>query len=309
MMGIVDVEILERGLGGRFRVLARAPSERASTYPAELVHCRRDDGSDIVLLWKRAGGREHSSGGHRRDVAYEAAVYRHVLRHTKSGVPVLYAVEESGSTAWIAIEFLDGAKTVEAAPDPIGGLEAAARWAADFHAGNEARLSDPALRFLTRYDGAYYDGWARRTVELAGFWHGRLPWLRELAGGLGPAFEELTAVPPTVIHGEYTPHNVLVRDRLVYPVDWESAAIAPGEIDLVSLTDKWPPQVAQRCVHAYADARQRDYPEPGFGRRLDLARLYWDLRWLGDRPEWTRSEKVGPRFQHLRGTAERLGLL
>jgi aminoglycoside phosphotransferase (APT) family kinase protein len=119
----------------------------------------------------------------------------------------------------------------------------------------------------------------------------------------------LSAAPATVIHGEYVPHNVLIRRDDAYPIDWESAAIAFGEIDLASLVDKWPPDVEQACEREYQRARWPSGPPPNFLQTLDMARLYWDFRWLGDRPEWTGSEKVGPRFEHLRRTAERLGLV
>ena len=114
--------------------------------------------------------------------------------------------------------------------------------------------------------------------------------------------------PTTVIHGEFTPHNVLMRNGHAYPVDWESAAIAIGEIDLVCLTDKWPAHVASQCEREYQSARWPDGAPDDFSYRLDLARLYWNFRWLGDRPEWTTSEKVGPRFEQLRRTAARLDL-
>ena len=112
-----------------------------------------------------------------------------------------------------------------------------------------------------------------------------------------------------MIHGEFTPHNILIRGEQVFPVDWESAAIGLPEIDLVCLTDKWPAEVARRCERAYAATRFGPQIPSDWEIRLARARLYSDFRWLGDRPEWTRSERVGPRFAHLKQAAEQLGLL
>ena len=45
-----------------------------------------------------------------------------------------------------------------------------------------------------------------------------------------------------MIHGEYYPHNILFQSGVVRPVDWETAALAPGEIDLATLCEGWPPE-------------------------------------------------------------------
>ena len=61
-----------------------------------------------------------------------------------------------------------------------------------------------------------------------------------------------------------------------------------------------------RTSSSYTAARWPEGPPADLARRFDLARVYWDFRWLGDRPEWTGSEKVGPRFEHLRAAVARL---
>jgi thiamine kinase-like enzyme len=61
--------------------------------------------------------------------------------------------------------------------------------------------------------------------------------------------------PLTIIHGEYYGRNILVQDGVIYPVDWELAAMAAGEIDLASLTDQWPSSITEQCEVAYQQAR------------------------------------------------------
>ena len=95
----------------------------------------------------------------------------------------------------------------------------------------------------------------------------------------------------TVIHGEYYPDNVLVRETVVHPVDWQTAAVAAGEIDLAALTERWPRGVAEQCENAYRRARWGDRTPASFHETLLAARLYLHFRWPGDR---RRRGGVGP---------------
>src|SRR5437867_5549137 len=107
-----------------------------------------------------------------------------------------------------------------------------ARWLAQFHARHERREDEPSLAFLKRYDAAYYRGWARRTFEFARPLRARFPWLAELRRCGDAWFTPLLRAPQTVIHGEFYTKTVLVRGQNLFMVDWESAAIATGVIDL-----------------------------------------------------------------------------
>jgi hypothetical protein len=94
-------------------------------------------------------------------------------------------------------------------------------------------------------------------------------------------------------------------------VDWESAAIAAGAIDLAALTEgqHWPVALVRRCERAYRIARWPDGAPSGFARALDAARVYLHFRWLGERPDWTIREKNLPRFDQLHEAATRLCLI
>ena len=64
--------------------------------------------------------------------------------------------------------------------------------------------------------------------------------------------EQLAALAPTFIHGEFYPSNVLVqqggRTPRVCPIDWEIAAIGPGLLDLAALSvGKWTERRARRA--------------------------------------------------------------
>jgi aminoglycoside/choline kinase family phosphotransferase len=165
------------------------------------------------------------------------------------------------------------------------------------------------MSFLHRYDAEYYLAWVRRTVSFASELQRCYPWLTIFSGHHNQIVDLLLDLPVTIIHGEYYKPNILYLLGTAYPVDWESAAIAPGEIDLASLTERWPEEIAEHCTAAYHEAR---WPEGGpqdWERRLDAARLYLQLRWLGERPEWTIDEAYQWRFVELHEVSERLGFI
>jgi hypothetical protein len=307
LLAVLAELMARRGLPRPVRIVHRHSNAYASTFPSETILCECSDGSVQRIHAKFQAGREHADHGHRRDLAYEASVYEQLVCPAGLSMPQwIGAHREDAGDVWLFIEHLEGSVELDEAPQPDDAMLEAARWIGTFHAWHD-RTGEPA-RFaaLTRYGAPYYSGWIRRTLQFAGPWRERLPWLEEVARRSEPLLHELDAVTPTVIHGEFTPSNVLVGAGVVRPIDWESAAFAPGEIDVACLTDKWPDHVTHACVAAYAGARWPEDPPAEAARRFDLARVYWDFRWLGDRPEWTGSEKVGPRFEHLRATVARL---
>ena len=119
----------------------------------------------------------------------------------------------------------------------------------------------------------------------------------------------LLAPSPTIIHSEYYPMNILLQEGMIRPVDWESAAIAAGEIDLASLTENWPTNIVQECELDYQRARWPAGPPADFERTLGAAQFYLSFRWLGDRPAWTTHESNLWRFERLRSVGERLQLI
>ncbi len=185
----------------------------------------------------------------------------------------------------------------------------AARWIGRFHALNEARLGKTPIPFLTTYESYYYRGWARRTSRFADDWHRRFSWLASLCKRVESALALLAELPRTIIHGEYYPHNILFQRGVVRPVDWETAAIAPGEIDLATLTDGWPRKSTSELEAEYQRARWPNGAPPHFSRALDLARIYVQLRWLGDLREWTSEKSSLWRFHQLRFLSKRCGFL
>ena len=292
-----------------FEVLASEPNPAESTFPSEILTCRTPDGRTLTLFHKRAGGTGHECHGHRRGIGYEAAVYERVLELIGMSTPAFHGGENGGDgDGWLLISHLPGAERIDRIEHGDEAVVHAAAWIGRFHAAAE-RLPGDALATLHRYDAEYYRGWSRRTLDYVEDGERRFPWLAELCR----AFEErcapaLAAAPVTAIHGEFYPRNVLIRGSDVHPIDWESAALAAGEIDLVALIDGWD-ESHDRALSAYVDERFDGRAPDAFERRCDAARLYLGFRWLGDRPHWTNLDSSEYEFRALRATARRMELL
>src|SRR5262249_17507652 len=195
---------------GRVTVLDRAPAARASTYPSEVVTCRIGDHGEVKLYCKYMAGLRYESYGHRGGVPYETEVYRHVLQSLPFSVPKFHGAYEdatSGDT-WLILEYLDNGLRVAKGPQPETMLRAA-HWIGQFHAINERQAYNAAISFLNTYGAEYYLGWVRRTFAFARSLLPRFPWLKALCEHAEEFVGILLSAKPTVIHGEYYPHNIL----------------------------------------------------------------------------------------------------
>jgi hypothetical protein len=279
------------------------------TFPKEIVTCRTSRGSELRLFCKYGAGLDHSCHGHRGGVAYEAAVYRHVLEPLGASTARCYGVYRAGTNnePWLILEYLTGSLFVTKGPEPAAMNQAGA-WIGRFHAAQETRLGRLTMPLL-KYDAEYYLNWARRTRLVADPWHARFPWLAALCERSEEFVAQLLAPPMTVIHGEYYPKNVLYCRGLIHPVDWESAAIAAGEIDLAALTEGWEDESVRECTCAYQRARWPAGAPADFEQRLAAARIYLHFRWLGEQPDQACEESDRWRLEELRWAGERLGLI
>ncbi|GAC1398086.1 MAG: hypothetical protein NVSMB52_11650 [Chloroflexota bacterium] len=252
----------------------------------------------------------HSGHGHRGGLHYEAEVYRRVLQPLSISAPCLYGAYDAPDEkdSWLFLEYLEDSYRVNLAPIP-DAMTRAAGWIGRFHAANEMRLATDPMLFLNKYDDAFYAGWARRTSEFTLKLQSSLPWLRTLCQRFEECIDTLLMPSVTVIHGEYTMSNTLVRGDIVYPVDWQSAAIAAGEIDVACLLEGWPADTEQDCVVEYKRERWPAGAPANFARRFDIAKLYWHFRWLGDQSQRTTHESLIWHVQYLKPLGERLGLL
>lgn len=261
-------------------ILARHPNQRASTSPSEFVICRMK--ANVVRLFcKYAEDGFGAAAGHRGGVAFEAMVYRDVLAKLGVRHPRFVGacrVPETGVTC-LFLQALDENARVSASTDPQA-MAHAARWVGHFHALGE-RLAANFQCQLHHYDLAYYQAWLERTVSRACEGESKCPALVSACERIAQQIPRLLERPETIIHGEFYPQNILVEGEKICPVDWESAAVACGEIDLASLTEHWPESTVCECVEAYCDGRWTGLVPDGFREALDTARAYLHLRWIG----------------------------
>lgn len=287
-------------------IMEREPAPHASTFPGELLTCQMTDGSQRLVLSKYSTQNSHSAEGRGRGLAYEAFVYRDLLSQSELRCPELFGYYQHpvSGEIWLFIEYVANAVRLDETPRPWESVTSAVEWAARFHAERAERLNvaPPDLR---AYDEAYYLRWSDR---VAGFAQGDdLAWLRKVCEIFERHIAVLTDASQTVIHGEFTVHNVLCTGSSICPVDWESAAIAPGLIDLASLTEGWPEELAVRCETQYKSMRWPNGASKDFAFLLDVARVYWNLRWLGHKIEMISSKKGQQRQLRLQKVVERLG--
>ncbi len=271
-------EILSEALGFPVVVSRDEPNVYWSTFETRVIES--DAGT---FLCKRGPTRYESGHGHRGGVAREAEVYRFLLSPLGVGPRFYGSVEHDGET-WLVLEYVADAFRLPQAPR--GSLTVAARWVGGFH--HRYERTQPV--YLPAHDADYYLGWARRARALA---HERRAGVRvvgkldRLCSRFELAVPALLEAQPTVAHGEYVPKNILIRGGETYPVDWESAMIGPGEVDLASLVHRWGERAADAAVRAYRAARWPEGVPPEHEAAFATAQLYWLLRWLGDREFWT----------------------
>jgi aminoglycoside phosphotransferase (APT) family kinase protein len=240
-------------------------------------------------------------------VGHEIATYRLILAQSNKFRPRFYGGYTDSETGqcWLFLEYLDGSLRVGKLNDPAA-MAQTARWIAQFHVNSQRLLSNERLRFLKRYDKQYYLGWISRTIDFAGPNHRKSSWLHHLYERAEDFLSPLLESVPAIIHGEYYQHNILFHRGRVCPIDWESAAVGEGLIDLVFLTDGWESKIVDVCTATYVRTRWPKGAPAKFQKVLQAARLYMTARWLGDDPDVTRSAGARGYWMRLRNLVTEL---
>ena len=143
-----------------------------------------------------------------------------------------------------------------------------AAWLRAFH--DRFAKSPPAGGHLLAYGAQLLGGWRDQALAMH-------PDLSAHRPALELGLRILTSAPPTFIHGEFYPSNVMVAEGRIAPVDWEMAGIGAGALDVAALLSGW-------------DQRHQAEISSGYGKlvaeQLHAAQLYVALRWLGQPPGW-----------------------
>lgn len=259
-------------------IVSRNEFSESATFPVEIVVCKTKSGEELNLFCKYLGGMGPNNFGHRRGVEYEADIYEHILDKTTCTKIKYFGrceIIESHETM-LVLEFLGESMRMLYSEDPYVILKAAS-WIGNFHFVEKGN----APQFITRYDEAYYAVWPDRFRKTTSAYHDKLPWLKGIADFFEVNIPFLVKGQRTIIHGEYYPKNILLKNEIIYPVDWESTAIGPGEIDLASLVEGWDKETADLVIDSYKKARwpYGKSPDSDFEKRLLLSKIYFHFWW------------------------------
>ena len=231
----------------------------------------------------------------------EIAVYQEILAGADLGTATCYGalIDPEARRYWLLLE-----KVVGDVLSKTGEFSIwcdVARWLADVHcrlAGVVER--HPQAASLLSYDQEFYDVWIDRAEHFCGqrrFAAAEIApqQMKWLADQCRLAVRYVCRLPPTFIHGEFYASNVLIKrcgnHVRICPIDWETAAIGSGLLDLAALVaGSWTEQQRIELAMAYYDAlpsANRTYGDPDeFLTALRCCRLFTAIKWLGWSSDW-----------------------
>ena len=260
------------------KIISRSNYIESSTFPVEIVVCRTSQGKILNLFCKYLAGMGPNNFGHRGGLEYEAKIYEYILDKTPI-TKIKYFGQcrlTFNNDLLLVMEYLGKNLRMAYSEDP-DVLIKAATWIGKFQNIYENNASG----FIKIYDRGYYTFWSERFRNSTKTHHNNFPWLKSLANYYDENIERLIACDQTIIHGEYYPKNILLKEGMIYPVDWESTAFAAGEIDLASLIEGWDIENAKAAKEAYKKSRWPNgiINNVDFENRLLLARIYFHFWW------------------------------
>lgn len=280
-------EVLERGLANHFGRPAQIvevdaePLGSFSTQPISRISVTLDGGEKLPVIFKRLEPKPE------KDARGEVLTYERLLAGKRFGAPELYAslCDEERGLHWLFLEDVGGWRLewCEAEAWP-----AAFRWMARMHAeclGREEELR--ALDCLDEHGPEFYRALAaaaRRNIRRFGGAGTRARFDGLMERFLESSVDYLERRPRTLVHGDASCHNLMVRDGTeIRPVDWEWAAIGPAAWDVMKLLSGWGKK-KPTLLAAYIEEFERHAPldRKEFERDLDLCRVMhvlWYLRW------------------------------
>jgi thiamine kinase-like enzyme len=281
-------------------LIKRKPFDYRSTSPVEIISCRLSNEEIIYLFCKYSGSHTQYSYGHRGGVEYETKIYKNILNKLTLSSARFYGIcKEKNKENCLVIEYLKGSKLLKDAHAPKYFGKAAA-WIGNLHRKYESNHP----RGVKVYDTDYYMIWLKEVETMLETLKKKYPWLPAVCRYFRDNIHLLAGSAQTFIHGEYYTKNILVKKGIVYPIDWESAAVGPGEIDLASLIEDWDEERKNIAVKKYKEARWPggNFSGSEFEKRMLMVRIYFFLRWTGeynDPQSWLNRSNWFNRFYQL----------
>jgi len=235
----------------------RAPSPYATVFPAEVVSVELTSGERISIFVKHLG-KEQQDHPDKRVREREVRVYGELFGDPGLPVPRFLGSGWNDATGRreLFLEYIDGWNLKY---QELRHWYTAARRLAQLHLAF-ARRADQLLErdFLLRLDRDYLLAWAERAVAaVSSLSAGLAGRLRPTVDDLGAAVDLLSEQPPTLVHNDLAPKNV-IADTSASPdrtciVDWEMAGVGCGLMDLAHLMHGLSPSEAQRMFDLYSE--------------------------------------------------------
>ena len=312
--------------------LDRRVSDYCSSFIIEELDVTLDDGTTLALIFKdlSQGALMKGAGSVKPwffyDPMREIETYRKILVQHRLGTATCFGAcaDRAIDRFWLFLERLPPVLLWQ-----MGELEAwekVAAWLAGMHhflVRETEILESEHIAHLIKYDRDFYRRWISRAVAFVGQGDksadrraaAAIEWL---GGRYERAIERLTAMPVTVIHGEFFASNVMLdptaESLRVCPVDWEMAAVGPGLVDLAGLSSGgWSRADKDAMAIAYYEALPSHvtakWDVPTFMADLEYCRLHQAVQWLGWSPSWSPPPEHAQNWlKEAIESAERLGL-
>jgi aminoglycoside phosphotransferase (APT) family kinase protein len=237
------------------------------------------------------------------DSQREIHVYRNILSELGLGTPRYLGsqIDTENHRQWLMLERARGPLLWQVGQDSC--WQASAGWLATFHqcAKQFSQQKKRAARTtLVDYGEEYFLEWAKRaerflSIHLADSDAELARQFRKIFNRYDRVARFLSQLPRTLVHGEYYPSNVIIREdgrgRHVCPIDWELAGRGSGILDLAALSfGDWSPEKKGALIRAY-----REVLPPTNDLALTLqetheaveyGHLHFCMRQLGWASEW-----------------------
>ena len=278
---LIEKKMAERG---EVVVLKREKNSYTSTHPSEIITYEINGIIQKRLFLKYEFEDYAVVNDHRKNLRHESSIYSDVLTPIKMSIPEYYGfyIFEQMGIKMMVLEFVENMfrfpKTSER--DPIYKV---AKWIGEFHSRSKHLLQKNKLSFINQYNEKYYLQWPQKTIDI--IWEHHLEykyeWFLKLVEKFKNEIKMLTDIEPVVIHGEFYPINIYRSNGIIYPIDWQTAALATGAVDMAALTHNWPVKVQEKCLAVYKAACGLTDSIELLKRRVLLARIYLNFLWLG----------------------------
>lgn len=292
------------GTGANVVGVRRSPFRYSTSQQLELLIVDLDDGRRIEIIRKGIGVGSMLPVARRVKPAFlfdqrrEVAVYQHLLPLGPPGPPHCYGATEDS----LLLERVPGLELYQLEAD---GWMLASSWLRDLHRSLAPTVaatgSEPWRTRLLSYDASYFGLWPQRAGQfLADTPDGK--WVKALARNWATVIDRLTAMPVSLVHGDFYASNILIHGHRVAPVDWEMSGVGPALLDLAALVSgNWAEQTRAAIVDSYGEVD----PEA-----LDACRLQLAVQWLGWSNDWVREAKHSNNWlDEAKELSERLGIV